>query len=107
PVDTTGFSIIHRDSLGVKTTYFDGMLSKQGSLRVDAADPIFPSGLAYLGDADGDGDAEVALSFQGVDDSLLVVDEVWNADSLRYDRTNREVILAPARAFVRIYEFDS
>ncbi len=101
PIDTLGFNVVYRDSAGVETKYFETVLAKQGVFRPDA-DPIFPSGIVYLGDADGDGFREVAISFQGVDDSLMVVDEVWNADSLRYDRMMREAVAVDTRAFVRI-----
>ena len=104
PIDTTGFFIIHRDSAGVQTTYFATGVSKQGTIGL-ADDPVFPSGIAYLGDADGDGGVEVAISFQGVDDSLQVIDEVWNAGTQTFVQTVREVIPAPARPFVRIYGF--
>lgn len=104
PIDTMGFHIVHRDSAGVLSTYHETALAKQGSIGSDN-DPIFPSGIAYLGDADGDGNIEIALSFQGVDDSLQVIDEVFNESTNIYDRTVRETIAAPVRSFVRIYEF--
>ncbi len=104
PIDTTGFHVVHRDSAGVLSTYFETAIAKQGTIGSDN-DPVFPSGLVYLGDADGDGNVEIALSFQGVDDSLQVIDEVYNAGTNIYDRTVRETFAAPARAFLRIYEF--
>jgi hypothetical protein len=73
---------------------------------VNNGDPIFTSGIAFLGDADGDGSIELAISFQGVDDSLFVIDEVWNAGTLAYDRTVRETIEAPVRSFMRIISMD-
>ena len=77
PSDTLGFDIIRRDSAGVMTVYHeDGV---QGS--------EFVAKLAFLGDADGDGQAELAVSMQGVDDSLFVWDEVWDADAGDYVRT--------------------
>ncbi|HUF10854.1 MAG TPA: FG-GAP-like repeat-containing protein [Rhodothermales bacterium] len=77
PSDGLGFDIIRRDSAGVMTVYHeDGV---QG--------PEFVAKLAFLGDADGDGKAELAVSMQGVDDSLFVWDEVWDADAGNYVRT--------------------
>lgn len=109
PEDTLGFHKVYRDSLGTMSSYFATASSKQGSTKIDAADPVFPSGITYLGDPDGDGDTEVALSFQGVDDSLFVYDEVWTEftepDTAYYVRTVREKQLNPHRDFVRIYSF--
>ncbi len=90
PVDTTHLSTVFRDSAGVMTQYRE------------TADGKFATKLAYLGDADMDGVAEVAVGFQSVPDSIQIIDEVWNADSTRYDRTVRETSAAPAREFVRI-----
>ena len=106
-IDSTGFNRVYRDSLGEMSMYYEVAQSKAGSTSSFAGDPVFPSGVVFLGDPDEDGFNEVALSFQGVDDSLQVIDEVWNADadSMRYDRTVRETTPAPVRAFVRIYEF--
>ena len=104
PIDTTGFNIVYRDSAGVTSRYFETARSKQGVIGSDEGDGVFPSGIALLGDADGDGSVEIALSFQGVDDSLQVIDEVYNAGTNLYDRTIREAFPAPARPFVRIYE---
>ena len=81
-VDTTGFNIVFRDSAGIVTKIYETALAKQGVGPETDNDPIFPSGIAYLGDADGDGVNEVALSFQGVDDSLAIYDEVWNPDAV-------------------------
>jgi hypothetical protein len=104
PIDSVGFHTVYRDSAGVMSQYYETALAKQGT-TVSDDDPVFPSGLAYLGDADGDGNVEIALSFQGVDDSLQVIDEVYNAATNIYDRTVRETVAAPVRAFVRIYQF--
>ena len=105
PIDSTGFNRVYRDSLGTMSSYYEVAQSKGGTTISHAGDPVFPSGVVFLGDADGDGFNEVALSFQGVDDSLQVIDEVYNPDSTRFDRTVRETFPAPVRAFVRIYEF--
>lgn len=88
------------------THYFLGSQSKQGGTSINDGDGIFPSGVVNMGDADGDGHMEIALSFQGVDDSLFVIDEVWNADSSRFDQTIRETVEAPIRAFVRVISMD-
>ncbi|HMB90231.1 MAG TPA: FG-GAP-like repeat-containing protein [Rhodothermales bacterium] len=106
PVDTTGFHIVYRDSLGTTSQYYETALVKQGTFTSNPSDGIFPSGIAYLGDADGDGNVEIALSFQAVDDSVAVYDEVWNPDpdSSRYDRTVREKLPAASRPFMRIIE---
>ena len=102
PVDTLGFHRVIRDSLGTVTTRFELAVSKQGSTGI-GSDPVFPSRIANLGDPDGDGDTDIAISFQGVDDSLYVYREVWNADSLRYDPLEViERIENPVRAFVRV-----
>ncbi|MFW5955351.1 MAG: FlgD immunoglobulin-like domain containing protein [Rhodothermales bacterium] len=95
--DFSYFNVVHRDSLGETSTYYD----------TGARGIYFPPKVAYLGDVDGDGSFEVAASFQGVSDSIYVYDEVWNADSLRYDRTVRaEETTAAERTFVRIFSFD-
>ncbi|MCB0719588.1 MAG: VCBS repeat-containing protein [Bacteroidetes bacterium] len=104
--DTSGFHTVFRDSLGTMTHYFLGSQSKQGGTSINDGDGIFPSGVVNMGDADGDGHMEIALSFQGVDDSLFVIDEVWNADSSRFDQTIRETVEAPIRAFVRVISMD-
>ncbi len=93
PVDTTDFNIIHRDSLGTESTYHE-----------TNGDAAFPFRLAYLGDADGDGFNEVALGFQGVSDSILVIQEEWNADSTKYIRTDTTVQVAEARPFLRVLQ---
>ena len=105
PADSSGFNVVNRDSLGTLSSYYELAASKQGSSG-SGSDPVFTSGIAYMGDSDGDGLNEVVLSFQGVDDSLDTISEVWNADSLRYDRTVTERIGTPQRAFVRTISMD-
>ncbi len=112
--DSLGFHTIHRKTrTGADSTYHVIASSKQGSTTI-ASDPVFPSRIVYLGDADGDGDRSVALSFQGVDDSLYVYDEVWTnfptgsaagTDTSYYVRSVRQAYLNPRRDFVRIYSF--
>jgi len=75
--DKEAFDVVRRDSAGVMSVYYEN----------GAQGPEFVSKLAFLGDADGDGEAEVAVSMQGVDDSLFVWDEVWDAGSSTYVRT--------------------
>jgi hypothetical protein len=84
PADVYGFHSIVRDSAGVETIRYETAKSKRGEeVQIDDTDGIFASGIAYLGDADGDGDHEIALSFQGVDDSLFTIREFWDPDSLQ------------------------
>ena len=105
PADSAGFHTVNRDSAGTLTTYYEIAQSKQGATG-SGSDPVFTSGIAYMGDSDGDFLNEVALSFQGVDDSLDTYDEVWNADSSRYDRTLISRVGSPYRAFMRVISMD-
>ncbi len=89
-IDTLSFDIVYRDSAGVKTKYYE---NHPGA-------PLFPAKLSYLGDPDNDGEREVAVSFQGVVDSVYVYDEVWQ-DTV-YVRTLREARAVPVRAFMRV-----
>lgn len=94
PADTAHFNRVVRDSAGVITVYHE------------TAAPKFATKVAYLGDADGDGDVEIAVAFQDQPDSVQVIDEVWDTsdpDSLHYARTVRETNPAPLRELVRIY----
>ncbi len=106
-IDSIGFNRVYRDSLGKMTDYYEVADGRYGRTLSASDHPVAPSGVVFLGDPDGDELNEVAIAFQGIDDSLLVIDEVWNADpdSMRYDRTVRATIPAPVRPFVRIYEF--
>lgn len=94
PSDTLGFNIVYRDSLGTTSRYY-----------ATNAGGFFAVKLANLGDADEDGNLEVAFAIQGTDDSLSVIDEVWNADSSRFEQTVRERIAIDARPFMHILEF--
>ncbi len=92
PDDTAHFNVVVRDSLGeVSRRFEDG-----------AAGRYFPTKLAYLGDVNDNGTVQIAVAFQGIADSSYVYDEVWNADSLRYERTTREAVAAE-RTFARIF----
>lgn len=104
-IDSIGFNRVYRDSLGKMTDYYEVADGRFGRTLSDPENPVGPSGVVFLGDPDDDGFNEVALSFQGIDDSLQVIDEVFNVNSNIFERTVRETIPAPARPFVRIYEF--
>lgn len=83
PADAFGFHTVIRDSAGVESTWYETADSQRGTVETNDSDGIFVSGIVYLGDADGDGDHEIALSFQGVDDSLFTIREFWSPDSLQ------------------------
>ncbi len=86
------FDLVVRDSAGVVTEFRED--GDQG--------PEFTAKLAYLGDPDNDGWNEVALSFQGVDDSTFVFDEVFNPQDSTFTRTVREAHANPSRVFLRV-----
>ncbi len=93
PFDTTeAFDTIHRDSAGVMTTYYENGV--QG--------PEFVSKFAYLGDPDDDGFNELAIAFQGVDDSTFVIEETFNANSNLYERTVVSAAARENRVFMRV-----
>ena len=91
-----GFNTVNRDSVGKMTTYFEN--GGQG--------PEFTAKLAYLGDPDGDGFNEVAISMQGVDDSVYVYNEVYNPADSTYVRTTAEASAHPNRVFLRVISGD-
>ncbi|MEX0748064.1 MAG: VCBS repeat-containing protein, partial [Rhodothermales bacterium] len=78
--DTTAFDIVRRDSAGVMSTLYENGI--QG--------PEFVSKLAYLGDVDGDGFNELAIAFQGIDDSTFVFNETFDSGTNTYVRTQAE-----------------
>ena len=90
------FDIVNRDSAGVQTTYYEN----------GPAGPEFAGKLAYLGDPDSDGHMEVAMSFQGVDDSLSIFQEVFNPADSTYTRTVESRVINPNRAFMRVMSGD-
>ena len=90
------FDTVNRDSAGVMTTYYEN----------GPAGPEFAGKLAYLGDPDGDGYNEVAMSFQGVDDSLFVYKEEFNPADSTYTRTRESAMPHPNRAFLRVLSGD-
>jgi len=69
-----------------------------------AQGPDFVSKLAYLGDADGDGYAEVAMAFQGVDDSLYTYRDTFNPADTTFSRTIESVVANPSRVFMRVLQ---
>ena len=90
------FDTVNRDSAGTMTTYMEN----------GAQGPEFAGKMVYLGDVDGDGHNEVAMSFQGVDDSVYVYNEVFNPDDSTYARTVAEAKAHPYRAFMRVLSGD-
>ncbi len=90
------FDTVNRDSAGTMTTYMEN----------GAQGPEFAGKMVYLGDVDGDGHNEVAMSFQGVDDSVYVYNEVFNPADSTYTRTVAEVKPNPERAFMRVLSGD-
>ena len=106
PFDTleTQFDYVIRDSAGVITEFLEDTNTPRGKDRggISGQDPIFVSKLTFLGDADGDGFGELALAYQGIDDSTYVIQETFNpADSSR-TRVALEARAAPQRWFLRI-----
>ena len=87
------FDTIHRDKEGVKSTYYEG---SGGAAHQ----------FVFLGDVDGDGDNEVAMSFQAVSDSVRVYNEVYNSDDETYTRTLTSVRPNPHRVFLRVLSSD-
>ncbi len=94
--DFQAFDTVNRDSAGVMTTFNEA--GGQG--------PEFVAKLAFLGDPDGDGANEVALSFQGVDDSTYVYNEVFNPDDSTYVRTVESATVNENRVFLRVISGD-
>jgi hypothetical protein len=86
------FSRVMRDSSGVETEYYED--GPQG--------PEFVSKLTFLGDADNDGFTELAVSMQGVDDSLYTYSEIFNPADSTYTRTVVSAV-ANERTFLRIF----
>lgn len=89
--DTDGstFHTVNRDSAGVMTTYTE-------------VPGDFPSKLAYLGDADLDGQVEIAFGIQSLSDSVYVYDEVFNPSDSTYTRTVASVTSRETRVVMRV-----
>ena len=89
---TDAFDTVTRDSAGVITEYRESGTSG----------PQFASKFAFLGDADNDGFNEVALGFQGQNDSLYTFTEVFNPADSTYTRTLVSAVANDARVFMRV-----
>ena len=94
PFDKDGFNMIERDSSGVTSAYYED--GPQGG--------AFVSKFAYLGDPDGDGFNELAVAFQGVDDSTFVIKETFNPADSTYTRETLEAKANENRIFMRVLE---
>ena len=94
PFDKDEFNMIERDSRGTTSTYYE--TGAQGG--------VFVSKFAYLGDPDGDGFNELAVAFQGVDDSTFVIKETFNANTNLYDRETTEAKANENRVFMRVLQ---
>lgn len=102
--DLTQFDQINRDSAGTLSTYYENTAfsGKDRAGKPGGQGSVFVSKLAYLGDPDDDGFNEVALAFQGVDDSTYVINEVFNPADSTYTRTIAEALPNENRAFMRV-----
>lgn len=104
--DTLGvnFDLIKRDSAGVLSEYWENtaFTGKDRAGGHPGQGATFVSKLAFLGDPDGDGLNEVALGFQGVDDSTYVIQEVFNPADSTYTRTIEERRANENRVFLRV-----
>ncbi len=103
--DDTLFNVIHRDSLGVTTTYYESA-GRSGAFPAGMPEELSPNRIAYLGDVDGDGVKEVAMAFFGINDTLSIIDETWNADAGLFDRVERERVAVEERPMMRIVELN-
>ena len=90
------FDTVNRDSAGVMSTYYEN----------GPAGPEFAGKMVFLGDPDDDGQMEIAMSFQGVDDSISVYTEVFNPSDSTYSRTLESREGHPNRAFMRVMSGD-
>ncbi len=90
--DGTAFNTVMRDSAGVMTEYLE-----EGGNGAE-----FVSKLVYLGDADLDGQQEVALAFQGIDDSTYTYSEVFEPSDSTYTRTTVSAEAYENRVFMRV-----
>ncbi len=104
PFDTL-FNVIVRDSLGTLRTYYENA-GDFGEFPSDRPEEISPTSVSFLGDADGDGINEVAVAFYGINDSLSIIDEEWDAGAGFYRRSVREKVAAASRPMFRIFELD-
>jgi hypothetical protein len=100
----TNFDYVMRDSAGVMTTYLEdtAFSGKDRAGRHPGQGPAFVSKMAFLGDADGDGAPELAVAYQGVDDSTYVFQETFNPEDSTYTRQVLEARANENRVFMRI-----
>jgi len=89
---TDAFDKVTRDSAGVITEYRENGTNG----------PQFASKFAFLGDVDDDGENEVALGFQGQNDSLYTYAEVFQPADSTYTRTLVSSEANPVRTFMRV-----
>lgn len=94
PFDKDGFNTIERDSSGTMSTYHEAGV--EGG--------PFVSKFAYLGDPDGDNFNELAVAFQGVDDSTFVIKETFNAQTNTFDRVTTSSKANANRVFMRVLQ---
>jgi hypothetical protein len=100
----TNFDYVMRDSAGVMTEYFEdtNFTGKDRAGRHPGQGAVFVSKMAYLGDVDGDGTSELAVAYQGVDDSTYVFQETFNPEDSTYTRVVLEARPVENRVFLRI-----
>lgn len=91
------FDLVIRDSAGVITQFREN----------GATGPQYATKFAYLGDTDGDGKNEIAVGFQGQNDSLYTYRETFNPADSTYARVVISAEPNPARTFLRILESSS
>lgn len=94
PFDKDEFNMIERDSSGTMSTYYEE--GDQGG--------VFVSKFAYLGDPDGDNFNELAVAFQGVDDSTFVIQETFNPADSTYARETTSSAVNENRVFMRVLQ---
>ena len=104
----TNVDLVMRDSLGEMSEYFEdtGFTGKNRAGGHPGQGALFVSKMAYLGDVDGDGKNELAVAFQGVDDSTYVIQETWNETDETYTREIVERRAVENRVFLRIVQSD-
>ena len=94
PFDKEEFDMVTRDSMGTMTTYYDD--GAQGG--------AFVSKFAYLGDPDNDKFNELAVAFQGIDDSTFVITETFNPADSSYTRKVESSKANENRVFMRVLQ---
>ncbi len=94
PFDKDEFDMVERDSSGVMSVYYEDGI-EQGA---------FVSKFAYLGDVDGDNFNELAVAFQGIDDSTFVFQEKFNPADSTYTRETVSSKANENRVFMRVLQ---